>query len=133
MWDTMWSIPVAPVAVAVVWAAWAVEELGVLDVRVDLDVDRDGPRLCIRGICPTAGDRVHQPLVVVLDVHQGCQHDLLLVRLAARLPRLLARAGEDRKEDRREDRDDRDDDQQLNECKASPSHGTTSSWDSDNY
>ena len=57
-------------------------------------------------------------LVVVLSVHDGAQNDLLQVALAARLPRLLARLGEDREEDRRQDGDDRNDDQQLDEREA---------------
>ena len=47
-----------------------------------------------------------QRFVIVLDVRENRRHDLLDLGVTARLPRLLARPGEDREQNRRQDGDD---------------------------
>jgi len=96
-------------------ATRAGEDLQVLDVRLQQDS------------CPLRADRASHGhrgpyLVVVVAVHDGSQRDLLEVGLAARLSRLLTRAGEDREEDRRQNGDDGDHDQQFDQRETTLSH-----------
>jgi len=95
-------------------AAGALHDLLVLDVGLDASP----PGFTASGI----GQEVREHLVVVLRVHQLAQNQLLDVREATRLARLLARAGEDREEDRRQDGNDGDHNQQLNERETTVLH-----------
>ena len=64
-----------------------------------------------------ADARIHP--VVVLEVHHGCQANLLQIRDAGGLPGLFAGLGEDGEEDGRQDGDDGDNDEQLDEGEPS--------------
>lgn len=85
-------------------AAGAGEQLGILDVRQD-------------SVPPVvAGNsKVRKAFVIVLRVHLHGQPELLDVRKAAGLARLLAGPGEDREQNGGQDGNDGDNDQQLDE------------------
>jgi len=106
------------------WATRADQHLPVLGVGLDEPVPPDAPTegASRPSDVPTIGVHWDGSLIVVLSIHQRCQHDLLVVRLAARLARFLARAGEDREEDRRQDGNDGDHNQQLNERETTVLH-----------